>query len=256
MGMQQTLRERRNGVIGILNGVDYREWDPARDAYLTAHYGPQDMSGKLANKRQLLETVGLRLDPGKPLLGMVARLVEQKGIGLLAGALPPLLGEREFGVVVLGSGDERYVRSLTDLAGRYPRQVSFRAGHDEALAHLIEAGSDIFLMPSHYEPCGLNQMYSLRYGTVPIVRHTGGLADSVQHYDRATGRGTGCVFNDYDAPGLSWAIRTALDWFTDSALWRRLMANGMSQDFSWSRQAARYEQVYRDAVAASRAIKT
>jgi starch synthase len=123
------------------------------------------------------------------------------------------------------------------------------------LAHLIEAGSDMFLMPSRYEPCGLNQMYSLRYGTIPIVRKTGGLADSVQHFDAATGEGTGCVFNDYDVPAVKWAVGTALDWFADQEKWRRLMRNAMAQDFSWSRQAVKYEQVYRDAVAGSQASR-
>ena len=253
MGMQQTLRERRNGVVGILNGVDYREWDPARDRYLKAHFDAKDLRGKSENKRQLLQSAGLALDPLKPLIGMVARLAEQKGIDLLVDALPALLQEEGCGFLILGSGDERYVKFFTDLARRFPEWVAFRSGHDEEFAHLIEAGSDMFLMPSRYEPCGLNQMYSLRYGTVPIVRNTGGLADSVQHFDPATGQGTGCVFNDYDAPAVTWGIRTALDWFGDPALWLKLMSNGMSQDFSWGRQTARYEQVYRDAAAASRA---
>jgi starch synthase len=125
-------------------------------------------------------------------------------------------------------------------------------GYDEALAHLIEAGSDMFLMPSRYEPCGLNQMYSLRYGTIPIVRNTGGLADSVQHFDPATGNGTGCVFNDYDAPAVRWGVGTALDWFADQRSWRKLMRNAMAQDFSWERQTVKYEQIYREAVAAPR----
>jgi starch synthase len=129
--------------------------------------------------------------------------------------------------------------------------VVFRAGHDEPLAHLIEAGSDMFLMPSRYEPCGLNQMYSLRYGTIPIVRRTGGLADSVKHFDPATGQGTGCVFNDYDAPAVRWGVGTALDWFADQKTWRRLMQNAMAEDFSWGRQALEYERVYRDAAALS-----
>jgi len=253
MGMQQTLRERRNGVVGILNGVDYREWDPTRDRYLKSHFDRNDLRGKSENKRQLLQSGGLALDPRKPLIGMVARLAEQKGIDLLVNALPALLQEGEFGFLILGSGDEPYEKFFADLARRFPDRVAFRSGHDEEFAHLVEAGSDMFLMPSRYEPCGLNQMYSLRYGTVPIVRNTGGLADSVQHFDPATGQGTGCVFNDYDAPAVTWGIRTALDWFGDPALWLKLMSNGMSQDFSWGRQTARYEQVYRDAAAASRA---
>jgi starch synthase len=178
----------------------------------------------------------------------VTRLAEQKGIDLLFDALPALLQERELGFLILGAGDDRYVEFFGDLARRFPGRVVFRLGHDESLAHLIEAGSDMFLMPSHYEPCGLNQMYSLRYGTIPIVRNTGGLADSVQHFDPATGQGTGCVFNDYDAPAVRWAVGTALDWFADQKTWQQLMQNAMAQDFSWARQALKYEQLYRSAV--------
>src|SRR6202040_2376477 len=133
-----------------------------------------------------------------------------------------------------GSGEERYVVFFESLVRRFPGRVMFRSGHDESLAHLIEAASDMFLMPSHYEPCGLNQMYSLRYGTIPIVRATGGLTDSVRHYDPGMGTGTGCVFKDYDAPAVVWALNTTFDWFLDIKSWRRLMQNAMSEDFSWS----------------------
>jgi starch synthase len=176
---------------------------------------------------------------------MVTRLAEQKGIDLLFDALPALLQERDFGLLVLGSGDPRYVAFFEGLARRFPARVAFRLGYDEALAHLIEAGSDIFLMPSRYEPCGLNQMYSLRYGTIPIVRNTGGLADSVQHFDPSSGQGTGCVFNDYDAPAVRWAIETTLDWYALANSWQRLMQNAMAQDFSWTRQIVKYDSLYR-----------
>lgn len=248
MDMQETLAARPNGIVGILNGVDYREWDPRCDPHLSVHFDSRDLRGKLANKQRLLASTGLDLEPQKPLIGMVTRLAEQKGIDLLIDALPKALQERDFGFLVLGSGDDRYVTFFEDLARRFPRVV-FRPGHDEFLAHLIEAGSDMFLMPSRYEPCGLNQMYSLRYGTIPIVRNTGGLADSVVHYDPATGEGTGCVFNDYDAPAVRWAIDTALEWFADQKIWQRLMQNAMAQDFSWGRQTLKYEQIYREVVA-------
>jgi starch synthase len=247
MGMQQTLRERRNEVVGILNGVDYRDWDPRHDLHLPARFDAGDVRGKAVDKQRLIEVTGLSLGAGEPLVGMVTRLAEQKGIDLLLTALPRLLAERSFGMVVLGSGDDRYVTFFRELAQQFSGRVAFRAGYDEPMAHLIEAGSDMFLMPSRYEPCGLNQMYSLRYGTIPIVRRTGGLADSVQHFDPVSGQGTGCVFNDYDDFAVRWAVGTALDWFGDPGLWRRLMQNAMAEDFSWSRQAARYEQVYRDA---------
>ena len=251
MGMQQALRERRNGVVGILNGVDYREWDPRHDPYLTEHFGPSDLRGKLANKRRLVRSIGLDLELHQPLVGMVTRLAEQKGIDLLFDALPALLRERDFGFLLLGSGDDRYVAFFEDLQRRFKGRVVFRSGYDEPLAHSIEAGSDMFLMPSRYEPCGLNQMYSLRYGTIPIVRRTGGLADSVKHFNPATGQGTGCVFNDYDAPAVRWGVGTALDWFADQTIWHQLMRNAMTEDFSWRSQAAKYEQVYRDAAALS-----
>jgi starch synthase len=249
MGMQQTLRERGNSVVGILNGVDYNEWDPQRDTHLRSHFRAADLRGKVENKQQLLESSGLSVGAHQPLISMVTRLVEQKGIDLLFEAMPALLEQREFGFIVLGSGDERYEAFFRELARRHPGRVCFHAGYDESLAHLIEAGSDMFLMPSRYEPCGLNQMYSLRYGTIPIVRRTGGLADSVEHFDPATGGGTGCVFNDYDVPAVRWAVGTALGWFEDRSLWSRLMQNAMAQDFSWGSQARKYDEVYRIAVA-------
>ena len=245
MGMQPTLRARGDGVVGILNGVDYRDWDPRHDPYLKAHFGPEELRGKQMNKESLIAAARLGMTASQPLIGMVTRLAEQKGIDLLFDALPALLQEREFGVVVLGSGDPRYAAFFEGLAQRFPTRVAFRSGYDESLAHLIEAGSDIFLMPSRYEPCGLNQMYSLRYGTIPIVRNTGGLADSVRHFNPATGVGTGCVFNDYDAPAVRWGIGTTLDWYADPVSWQQLMQNAMAQDFSWTRQIVKYESIYR-----------
>ena len=248
MGMQAALRARRDPVVGILNGVDYEEWDPRHDPYLTPHFGPEDLRGKRANKEILIEATRLEAAVTRPLIGMVTRLAEQKGIDLLFEALPALLQVRDFGLLVLGSGDPRYVAFFEGLARRFPARVAFRSGYDESLAHLIEAGSDIFLMPSRYEPCGLNQMYSLRYGTIPIVRNTGGLADSVQHFDPSSGLGTGCVFNDYDAPAVRWAIETTLDWFAVPNHWQRLMQNAMAQDFSWTRQIVKYDSLYRGMV--------
>ncbi len=245
MGLQVTLRERPDRVTGILNGVDYQEWDPRDDPHLSAHFSPQDLRGKLINKEMLTATVGLKMPTSQPLIGMVTRLAEQKGIDLLMDALPALLQERDFGLVVLGSGDAKYSAFFEQLAQRFAGRVSYRTGFDEPLAHLIEAGSDIFLMPSRYEPCGLNQMYSLRYGTIPVVRNTGGLADSVQHFDPSTGRGTGCVFNDYDVPAVRWAINTVLDWYADPRIWLPLVQNAMAKDFSWTRQIKEYESLYR-----------
>jgi starch synthase len=252
MGMQSTLHARPDRVTGILNGVDYRDWDPRRDQYLKAHFGPSDLAGKRINKAALIGSMHLD-GAARPLIGMVTRLAEQKGIDLLFDALPAMLQQRDFAFVALGSGERHYAAFFEDLARRFPGRAAFRDGHDEALAHLIEAGSDMFLMPSRYEPCGLNQMYSLRYGTIPIVRDTGGLADSVQHFNPAGGSGTGCVFNDYDAPAVRWAIGTALDWYAVPASWQTLMGNAMAQDFSWERQIVKYEELYREVLASSSA---
>ncbi|MFI4889220.1 MAG: glycogen synthase [Steroidobacterales bacterium] len=245
MGMEQVLRERVDGVTGILNGVDYREWDPRVDPKLNVHFGPGDLAGKGANKRQVLAAHKLPFSASRPLISIVSRLTDQKGFDLLFDALPDLLQRRDFNLIVLGSGEVRYEKFFGGLARRFADRVGFRSGYDEALAHLMEAGGDMFLMPSRYEPCGLNQMYSLRYGTIPIVHRTGGLADSVQHFDPASGAGTGCVFNDFDATAIAWALNTTLDWFADPLLWRRLMSNAMAQDFSWSRQIGQYEALFR-----------
>ena len=245
MGLQATLRERSDRVVGILNGVDYEEWDPRHDPHLSAHFAAQDLRGKLINKEMLIATANLKISTSQPLIGMVTRLSEQKGIDLLFDALPELLHARDFGLVVLGSGDEKYTDFFAGLAQRHADRVNFITRFDEPFAHLIEAGSDIFLMPSRYEPCGLNQMYSLRYGTIPVVRNTGGLADSVQHFNPGNGHGTGCVFNDYDVPAVRWAVNTVLDWYADPHSWATLQQNAMAKDFSWSRQVREYEALYR-----------
>jgi len=249
MGMEAALRARADGVTGILNGVDYAAWDPRHDPHLSAHFDPHDLTGKRLNKRRLLTESGLVLDEASPLLSIVSRLTDQKGFDLLFDALPESLAARDCGLTVLGSGDPRYVTFFEELAARFPGRVAFRSGYDEDLAHLIEAGSDIFLMPSRYEPCGLNQMYSLRYGTIPIVHRTGGLADSVQHFNPATGQGTGCVFNDFDANAIRWALENTLDWFADAALWQRIVQNAMAQDYSWDRQISRYVSMFRELAA-------
>ena len=203
MGMQATLRARTDRVVGILNGVDYREWDPRHDPHLTAHFGRRILRGKHVNKQRCSRPPASTSAP-QPLIGMVTRLAEQKGIDLLFDALPRAAARSGISVSWYWAAAMSVMSSFFEsLAQALSGRVAFRGGHDEPLAHLIEAGSDMFLMPSRYEPCGLNQMYSLRYGTIPIVRSTGGLADSVQHYDPASGVGTGCVFNDYDAPAVA-----------------------------------------------------
>jgi starch synthase len=252
MGLQDSLRVRAasGAVSGILNGVDYDEWDPRRDRYLPLHYDAADLAGKTQLKRALLAR--RKLDPGTgvPLAGIVSRLAVQKGIELIYAALPPLLEARALNFVALGNGEPQYEDFFLDLQRRFPQQVSFHCGYDEELAHWIEAASDLFLMPSRYEPCGLNQMYSLRYGTVPVVRRTGGLADSVTHYDPQSGTGTGIVFDDFDSGALEWALNTALGLYRQPAHWQRMMLNGMSCDFSWQHQAEQYVQLFRRLIAA------
>jgi starch synthase len=245
MGLQDSLRLRKDVLTGILNGVDYHVWDPRNDGYLPTHYGPDTLSVKTELKRMLIERLGLTVPLTTPLAGVVSRLAAQKGIELMFDSLPQVLEWRDLGLIALGSGDAQYERFLTELAESFPGRVVFRRGYDDELSHWIEAACDMFLMPSRYEPCGLNQMYSLRYGTVPVVRRTGGLADSVTHYDPQSGRGTGIVFNDFDSEALEWALNMALDLYSEPAHWMRMVRNGMAQDFSWEIQGAKYVRIYR-----------
>jgi starch synthase len=243
-GLDGTLRGRAADLSGILNGVDYEDWDPRHDHFLPKHYGANQLGIKAQLKQMLMERLGLVPGEHRPLVGMISRMTLQKGFDLLVEPLPALLASRDFALAVLGSGDTLYEDFFAELAHRFPGRVGFHRGYSDELSHWIEAGADLFLMPSLYEPCGLNQMYSLRYGTVPIVRRTGGLADSVQHFDPVTRIGTGIVFNDYDATGVRWALETAFDLYPQRALWRRIVQNGMAQDFSWRRQVGEYESLY------------
>lgn len=243
-GLDAALRARSDAVVGILNGVDYAEWNPETDRYLTHRFSASDLSGKAATKRSLLDWLNLPALDTTPLMGVVSRMTVQKGFDLLFDALPEILAGRDLSLVALGSGERRYEEFFERLQQRFPDRVVFHRGYNDELAHLIEAASDMFLMPSQYEPCGLNQMYSLKYGTIPIVRRTGGLADSVQMWDPATRTGTGVVFNDFDASGVRWAIHTALDLYKDRDAWPQMMHNAMAQDFSWERQAQEYVSLY------------
>lgn len=244
MGLDTLLRSRSDRLEGILNGVDYGEWNPATDPLIPFNYSAEDLSGKERNKRALMQDLSLPYDPQAPVLGVVSRLVHQKGIDLLEGALPELLGSLDLRLVVLGTGKPQFESMFRSLHNRFPRKVSFYRGYSNELAHRIEAGSDLFLMPSLYEPCGLNQMYSLHYGTVPVVRATGGLADSVQPWDPRAGTGTGFLFDEYSSEALSEALHRALNAFRDQPAWRQLMLNGMGQDFSWTKQVKKYQALY------------
>lgn len=244
MGLQDMLRARRDSLIGIVNGVDYDEWNPKKDALIPHPYSARDLDGKRLNKKALMERLKLPYDPGAPVFGCISRLTYQKGFELLPDILPVLLRREDMRFVVLGNGEEKYENYFKWLQSTFPTKVAFRQGYDESMAHQIEAGADIFVMPSRYEPCGLNQMYSLKYGTVPIVRKTGGLADTVEPFDVATKRGTGFVFERFEPEALYQELRRALGIYRDEALWRTLMQNGMAADFSWDRQGAEYVALY------------
>ena len=244
-GLDPLLRARADHLVGIVNGVDYGEWDPAADELIAHPYSTADLEGKEWNKKALLEEVGLPYEPGVPLFGVVSRLTAQKGFDLFYDAIPELLARRPARLVVLGSGEQRYEEFFHALGRAFPRRVHFHRGFSNPLAHRIQAGSDMFLVPSRFEPCGLTQLYSLRYGTVPIVRRTGGLADTVELYDSAAGTGTGFVFDNFDSQALRWALDYALDSYADRAKWNGLVRNAMAQDFSWERQGPHYLDLYR-----------
>jgi starch synthase len=252
-GFDGILRRRAPDLVGILNGIDTVEWDPARDRHLPAGYDASNLSGKVACKRALLERYGLPVDDAamaRPLVGMISRMVDQKGLDLIAsvaGELPGLGAS----FVVLGTGEVRYQYMWTGLAAAHPDRVGARIGFDEPLAHLIEAGADLFLMPSRFEPCGLNQMYSLRYGTVPVVRGVGGLADTVRDFAPRRRTATGFVFYDYSGRALLDVLRRALDVFRQPSRWRTLQLAGMRQDHSWDHSAREYVRMY-DGVLRSR----
>ncbi len=245
-GLEPLLRSR--GVFGLINGVDYGEWDPATDPHLPAHFSIDDLAGKWENKRAMLRDAGFdregeeRLDI--PLLGIVSRLTPQKGFDLLFSTLPLFLAHREVRLVALGSGDPLYEDFFASMQHQFPGKVWFYKGFNNPLAHRIEAAADVFLMPSKFEPCGLNQMYSLRYGTPPIVHKTGGLADTVTPFDPSSGRGTGFVFEHFTPEGFAWALGQALELFPNRPLWDHLMKNGMSQNFSWDEVGASYVSLY------------
>jgi len=253
MGLDGLLRQRASSLVGILNGVDTNEWDPSSDQHLTTRYSAKSLWRKEKNKEQLCRDLGLEYEPGVPLVGIVSRLSAQKGIELVEAVVSGLLRERDLRFVALGSGEPRLEEMLLGIQARHPGKACFWRGFNEKLAHRIEAGADVFLMPSLYEPCGLNQMYSMRYGTPPVVRATGGLADTVTHFDPRTGAGTGFVFEHFTVDGLRWALRVALGVYEDKKAWKKLQANGMATDFSWSHAAGEYEQFYRRIASAAEA---
>ena len=243
-GLEGVLRDRAATVTGILNGVDYDEWSPQTDKFIAAKYSTEDLSGKAECKKDLLAAFGVAgADLRLPVIGIVSRFAAQKGFDLIAQIMDRLARE-DMIVVALGNGDRQYEEMFLRLQKQFPQKIAVRVAYDNALAHKIEAGSDMFLMPSKYEPCGLNQIYSLRYGTVPVVRATGGLDDTIEPWDARTGKGTGFKFSDYSGESLLLTIKEALKAFRDQPSWRNLMRNDMSKDFSWNASAREYVRVY------------
>jgi starch synthase len=246
-GLEGILAKRKEDLYGILNGVDYQDWDPSRDPYLAAHYDPNDLSGKKKCKKDLLETFQLPSSLlSSPLLGIVSRLADQKGFDLLAEILDEIFN-LDIGFILLGTGEQKYHDLFRQVAQRYPQKAGVRIAYDDRLAHQIEAGADFFLMPSKYEPCGLNQIYSMKYGTIPIVRATGGLDDTIVNYDPVTGKGNGFKFTHYKAQEFLNQIKTAIGFYSQPKHWKRLLQNAMAADFSWQRSAYSYLQLYQKA---------
>jgi starch synthase len=244
-GLDGVVRDRAKHLVGILNGVDYAVWNPEKDKLIAAKYSKKDLTGKLECKKNLLEVFNLPPESvNKPLIGMVSRFADQKGFDLIAKVAPDLLAE-DLTIVALGAGEPKYEMMFHDLAKMHADKIGVKIAYDNPIAHKIEAGADMFLMPSRYEPSGLNQIYSLKYGTVPVVRATGGLDDTIEAFDPETGQGTGFKFHPYDGNALMGAVREALSMFrSDPASWRRIQTNGMAKDFSWRVSALEYIRLY------------
>ena len=245
-GLEGVLRARSANLVGILNGVDYTEWNPATDAMIAANYSADDLSGKAVCKQDLLKEFGLAPETQFPVIGIVSRFAGQKGFDLIQH-IADRMAREELIVVAVGTGDREYEDMFRRLNRQYPQKFAVKIEFNNRLAHKIEAGADVFLMPSKYEPAGLNQLYSLKYGTVPIVRATGGLDDTIEQYEPASGKGTGFKFRDYNGEALLDMIKYAVHCFQDPAKWQRLMLNGMAQDYSWPVAAREYVKVYEKA---------
>lgn len=250
-GMHDVLKAKGNNFSGILNGVDYEIWDPATDMLIYHNYSIDDMSGKQKNKRLLLEQMNLKFSESTPLIGIIMRLVAQKGFDIIMDALPELV-HLNAQWIILGSGEWKYEQAIKNIAEQHPSKFSVYLGFNNQLSHRIEAASDIYLMPSHFEPCGLNQIYSLKYGTVPVVRKTGGLVDTVQDWDEYSGNGldtgTGFAFSEYSGYAMEQALRRAVGYFHNKPVWDKIQRNGMMKDYSWKKSAEKYLQLYTSAI--------
>jgi starch synthase len=243
-GLEGVIRNRGERLVGILNGVDYAIWSPEADSLIAQNYSVHNMAGKKACKKDVIAQFKLPEESiDRPLVGIISRFVDQKGFDLIAEVAEELVREN-LSIIALGTGQPAYEKFFRAFGEKHPAKAAVKIGFDNALAHKVEAGADIFLMPSRFEPCGLNQIYSLRYGTVPVVRATGGLDDTVQNFDPASGQGTGFKFQEYSGDELLAAVRTALAAYRDTKAWQILQANGMNKDFSWKTSAASYVTLY------------
>jgi starch synthase len=247
-GLDPLLRERRDHLFGILNGIDYGEWNPSKDTELKYHFSASRPGGKAMDKALLQKECGLDVRADMPVIGVISRLADQKGLDLISGMINRLLDDMDVQFVLLGTGEEKYHRLFGEIGSRMPRKASINLKFDEVLAKKIYAGSDMFLMPSRYEPCGLGQMISLRYGTIPIARNTGGLADTISEFNIKTGEGNGFLFGRYDTWELFDAVRRALMVYKQKRLWTKLVSNAMACDFSWQRSAKKYLELYKKLV--------
>jgi len=243
-GLDGVVRDRAANLRGILNGVDYSQWSPEADTFIAAQYSAKDLAPKRTCKKDLLEQFKLPAENiSRPLIGIVSRFADQKGFDLIAEKAGVILQEN-LALVALGNGEPKYEQLFRDLAAAYPDRVAVKIAYDNAIAHKIEAGADIFLMPSRYEPCGLNQIYSLRYGTVPVVRATGGLDDTIEQFDVALGTGTGFKFSPYTGEALVACLHQAVDMYSHTKIWQRIQLNSMAKDFSWNASAGEYLKLY------------
>ncbi len=254
-GLDGLLRSRSDSLFGILNGVDYDVWNPTTDPYLKSKYSSRSLRRKRINKEDLIKECGLNIDLESPLIGMITRLADQKGLDILLPVIEDIISLGA-GMVILGKGDELYERALKEKAKKLKGKLCVRIEFNESLAHKIEGGADMFLMPSKYEPCGLNQLYSMKYGTVPIVRAVGGLYDSVKEFNTVRETGTGFRFEEYKAEELLKAVKRAINVFKNKEKWERLMKNCMKEDFSWEKSAKKYIKLYELAIERNSREKT
>jgi starch synthase len=250
-GMEIYLKQRVKDFFGILNGVDYNIWNPEMDVFIPSHYSASDISPKAKNKKALLKRINLPADEKSPLIGIISRLVEQKGLSLFENFADEFM-KLDASWVILGNGEPKYEEMLSAMAKKYPQKISLYLGYYDELSHMIEAGADIFLMPSRFEPCGLNQIFSLKYGTVPVVRNTGGLADTVEDWNTslAAGKesGTGFSFKEFKSQMLLDALQRALNLYKDKQTWKKIQVNGMNKDYSWKKSAEKYISLYERAI--------